>query len=46
MMRIRAVEEKIAKEYSQQKMRCPTHLSIGQAVLLPFHFVLIKMILL
>ena len=30
MMRIRAVEEKIAKEYSQQKMRCPTHLSIGQ----------------
>ena len=30
MMRIRAVEEKIAAEYNQQKMRCPTHLSIGQ----------------
>ncbi len=30
MMRIRAVEEKIAAEYNKQKMRCPTHLSIGQ----------------
>ena len=30
MMRIRAVEEKIAKEYSQQKMRWPPHLPIGQ----------------
>ena len=30
MMRIRAVEEKIALEYNKQKMRCPTHLSIGQ----------------
>lgn len=30
MMRIRAVEETIAERYSEQKMRCPTHLSIGQ----------------
>ena len=30
MMRIRAVEEEIAVRYSEQKMRCPTHLSIGQ----------------
>lgn len=30
MMRIRAVEEGIADRYSQQKMRCPVHLSIGQ----------------
>jgi len=30
MMRIRAVEEEIAARYSEQKMRCPTHLSIGQ----------------
>jgi len=29
-MRIRAVEEKIAAEYNNQRMRCPTHLSIGQ----------------
>jgi len=29
-MRIRTVEESIADKYSQQKMRCPTHLSIGQ----------------
>jgi len=27
---IRETEEKIAKEYSNQKMRCPVHLSIGQ----------------
>ena len=27
---IRGTEEKIAKEYSNQKMRCPIHLSIGQ----------------
>ncbi len=27
---IRSVEEKISSEYSQQKMRCPVHLSIGQ----------------
>ena len=30
MMRIRAVEETIAERYSEEKMRCPTHLSIGQ----------------
>ncbi|WP_339898180.1 thiamine pyrophosphate-dependent dehydrogenase E1 component subunit alpha [Paraglaciecola polaris] len=30
MLRIRRVEEAIAARYSQQKMRCPTHLSIGQ----------------
>lgn len=30
MMRIRAVEEAIAARYGEQKMRCPTHLSIGQ----------------
>lgn len=30
MMRIRFVEEEIARRYSEQKMRCPTHLSIGQ----------------
>ncbi|ABD08502.1 acetoin dehydrogenase (TPP-dependent) alpha chain [Rhodopseudomonas palustris HaA2] len=30
MMRIRAVEETIAKRYGEQKMRCPTHLSVGQ----------------
>ena len=30
MLRIRCVEEKIAEKYSEGKMRCPTHLSIGQ----------------
>ena len=30
MMRIRAVEEAIVVRYSEQKMRCPVHLSIGQ----------------
>jgi TPP-dependent pyruvate/acetoin dehydrogenase alpha subunit len=30
MLRIRLVEESIADKYSEQKMRCPTHLSIGQ----------------
>ncbi len=29
-IRIRLVEEAIANRYSEQKMRCPTHLSIGQ----------------
>lgn len=29
-LRIRLVEERIAEKYSEQKMRCPTHLSIGQ----------------
>ncbi|WJG10589.1 thiamine pyrophosphate-dependent dehydrogenase E1 component subunit alpha [Aliiglaciecola sp. LCG003] len=30
ILRIRLVEEAIAARYSEQKMRCPTHLSIGQ----------------
>jgi TPP-dependent pyruvate/acetoin dehydrogenase alpha subunit len=30
MERIRKVEETIAEKYSEQEMRCPTHLSIGQ----------------
>ena len=30
MLRIRAVEERIAERYSEQEMRCPVHLSIGQ----------------
>jgi len=30
MLRIRLVEESIADKYDEQKMRCPTHLSIGQ----------------
>jgi pyruvate dehydrogenase E1 component alpha subunit len=30
MKRIRHVEEQIAVRYSENKMRCPTHLSIGQ----------------
>jgi pyruvate dehydrogenase E1 component alpha subunit len=30
MKRIRFIEEMIAKKYSEGKMRCPTHLSIGQ----------------
>lgn len=30
MYRIRAVEEEIAQRYSQGRMRCPVHLSIGQ----------------
>ena len=29
-LRIRMIEEEIAKRYSEQEMRCPTHLSIGQ----------------
>lgn len=29
-LRIRRVEEAIAKRYADQKMRCPVHLSIGQ----------------
>jgi len=28
--RVRAIEEEIASRYSEQEMRCPTHLSIGQ----------------
>jgi pyruvate dehydrogenase E1 component alpha subunit len=30
MLRIRAVEEAIAERYPEGRMRCPTHLSIGQ----------------
>jgi pyruvate dehydrogenase E1 component alpha subunit len=30
MIRIRAVEETIAERYCEQRMRCPTHLSVGQ----------------
>ena len=30
MLRIRLVEEEIARRYSEEKMRCPIHLSIGQ----------------
>ncbi len=30
VLRIRMFEEAIADRYSEQKMRCPTHLSIGQ----------------
>ncbi len=30
MLRIRAIEESIATRYSEQEMRCPVHLSIGQ----------------
>ena len=30
MRRIRAVEERIAEVYSEQEIRCPTHLSVGQ----------------
>lgn len=30
MFRIRSVEEAIAEKYTEWKMRCPTHLSIGQ----------------
>ena len=30
MKRIRLVEEEIARRYPEGKMRCPTHLSVGQ----------------
>ena len=30
MLKIRMVEEEIASRYREQKMRCPTHLSVGQ----------------
>src|SRR6201988_829566 len=30
MLRIRRTEEEVAKRYSEQEMRCPVHLSIGQ----------------
>lgn len=32
-LRIRRIEETIAARYSEQKMRCPTHLSIGQELI-------------
>ena len=35
MKLIRAVEEEIANKYSENKMRCPTHLSIGQEAVSP-----------
>lgn len=30
MLRVRAIEESIAARYTEQEMRCPVHLSIGQ----------------
>src|SRR6266568_2568928 len=30
VLRIRLIEEEIARRYGQEKMRCPVHLSIGQ----------------
>jgi len=30
MLRIRMVEQRIAEKYSEQEMRCPVHLSVGQ----------------
>jgi len=33
MYKIRRVEEEIARRYSEGKMRCPTHLSIGQELI-------------
>lgn len=30
MLRLRMIEEEIAERYSQEKMRCPVHLSVGQ----------------
>src|SRR5688572_7930834 len=30
MLRIRIIEQRIAERYSEQEMRCPVHLSIGQ----------------
>lgn len=30
VLRIRLIELEISKKYSDQKMRCPVHLSIGQ----------------
>lgn len=43
MLLIREVEETIALKYAEQKMRCPTHLSIGQeAVAAAAGIVLVK----
>lgn len=30
MLRIRRVEERVAARYSEQQMRCPVHLCVGQ----------------
>ncbi len=30
MLRIRLIEEELAKKYNEKEMRCPTHFSIGQ----------------
>ncbi|HET6584545.1 MAG TPA: thiamine pyrophosphate-dependent dehydrogenase E1 component subunit alpha [Nannocystaceae bacterium] len=30
MLRIRLIEEEIARRYAEQRMRCPVHLSVGQ----------------
>ena len=30
LITIRSVEEKIVEEYSNQEIRCPVHLSVGQ----------------
>ena len=30
LLRIRMIEEEISKKYSQNEMRCPVHLSLGQ----------------
>ena len=32
LITIRLVEENIVKEYSNQDIRCPVHLSVGQAI--------------
>ena len=30
LLKIRTIEETISKRYSEQEMRCPIHLSVGQ----------------
>tara|TARA_A100001015_G_scaffold277892_1_gene337541 strand:- start:688 stop:1644 length:957 start_codon:yes stop_codon:yes gene_type:complete len=43
LLRIRIIENKISKEYSEQKMRCPIHLSIGQeAIAAPLKYLFNK----
>ena len=43
LLKIRLVENKIAQEYSKQKIRCPVHLSIGQeAIAAPLKVLLKK----
>ena len=43
MIRMRMVEERISSEYSNQQMRCPVHLSVGQeflpAIIQTFYFI-------